>query len=231
MEIDVREYVKWLLSKELRRELAPSVPKALKVARYLNLVAGGSKDPDLVRSFGGEIWMLPFRIGSDGPCARHTEAVEFIRSFQHFFPKKRIEALTDALEVPAEELKAGMAVPGLRNTVVYRDGKGAAMYLSKAGWPKKPPKDDLGLRIRLAYLELKQIGCKSPYIVLQDVLNERFGPKDDWSQQRIEKRMKPFKGRGYDKWPGWKEMFWRNHPSDVDKSTPTEQPFRLVFRP
>jgi hypothetical protein len=233
MEIDVREYVKWLLSKELRREPAPSVPKALKVARYLNLVAGGSKDPDLVRSFAAEIWMLPFRIGSEGPCAEHPEAQKFIERLQHFFGPEKLAAVTDALNVPTKELKATMAVPGLRNTVVYRDSKGAAMYLSRAIWPKKAPNDDLGFRIRLAYLELNHIGCRSPYVVLQTVLNERFGndPKNDWSQQRIEKRMKPFKGRGYDKWPGWKEMFWRNHPSNVDKSTPMEQPFRLVFRP
>jgi hypothetical protein len=230
-QIDICEYLDWLLSTTLKRMPSFSTARALAVARFLSRAATNSNDQKTMQTAAWDVWLLPLVTGCDGPCATKEDAVEFLNAFDwRLTPESREKIRSAVASIPTKLTPADLSVPASRAYVEYR-GESKVMYFPKGWWPKKPPKDDLGFRLWLAYAELRQIGCKRPFVLLGERLHARDGGNPDWSPQKVEKRLKPFKRFSYAGWPRWKSEFWiARQAKSGDLTIPTipeRQPFEF----
>jgi len=222
VEVDVREYVKWLIRQPPMARIDEfSQTAAIEAARRLWLLAPSSSKPEAVQGLALSLADIAVRFG------RGKEATT--KGCRTLLGKVKPRIGTDQYKLGINVLnEVQPTFPA--DYLEYRAQDGRVMGVLRKGG-KKSPDDDLSYRLAVAVHGLKESGCPKHFVVLAEILMEVTGK--DWTAQKIESRINKNKIPVREEWPAtiWKERFWRHlEHNDWQKPSPDKQPFILKWR-
>lgn len=228
VEIDVREYVTWLIRQpELPRIKEIDQTKTIQAARLLWNLAHSAGDPAAIQGLALCLAEIAVRHGR-GKMATPWDCRSLLANLAPLIGDRicklgitevsRIEAgYPDTVEVPAEYVNYRLRSEG--------------MVIGTLKKPRgKPPDNDFSWRLAVAVEALKESGCITHFATLAEMLSD--STNDNWTAQRIESRIKKNRLRAVEVWPEaiWKERFWaERNPGYWDKPMPVAQPFILKW--
>jgi hypothetical protein len=236
VEFNAKEFVDWLFMLPSKRLMKPiRAAEAVAVARRLGELANSKPELNFLWRIAEDIWKFLNHV-PDGKVATNEQCAVFLADFSPYFPAHDLKTAITVIENAPD-----IAVPRMSrnpNQVEYRIERPtrfapAALYGPRTS--KRPPVDDISVRIGIAVDAMTEADCSRPTASVADAAR-RCGllPSQYCTSPHIISRIKRLAGhtRLSLKEPDiWLMSYWyTKYPEYLSKSVADpEWPERFVF--